>query len=147
MGYIPPGVNWYTAKIVIEITAEGVEERRVWMNYHVLRASSPDEALAKAEQLGRQAESVGTNALGHKIRHSYRGLADLQVVLGELEDGAEVLWEEYTRLAQQDVEDLVLSKEELGAFDPDPTGNPDDDPRFLPWELRHQAKLVDGLEG
>ena len=54
MGYIPPGAKWYLAKTVQQISAEGDPRRVVHTNLVLVGGDSPDEAFAKAVEVGTE---------------------------------------------------------------------------------------------
>jgi len=67
MAYIPPDAEWYLAHIVETITVEGNPRYAVHTNMVLVRADSPDEAFAKAEELGRAGEIAYENPAGKRL--------------------------------------------------------------------------------
>lgn len=132
MAFIPENAEWYVADIVIEIHAARQKDRRAWINTHLIHATSPEEALSKAEVLGKQQETSYLNVLGKKVLHTFRGVGDLQVVYDSLQDGTELTWCECTALTPDEVKGLIPSKADLAVFQPI---EPDLDPNYAPMEL------------
>ena len=52
-GFIPEGVRWYLADLVVEHQIDADARNVVHVNTHLVEAGSPDEAYAKALALGR----------------------------------------------------------------------------------------------
>ncbi len=63
MGFIPADARWYLADVVLEHRVEGGTENLVYVNTHLIEASSPDAAYDKAVALGLQ-EGVGSGGTG-----------------------------------------------------------------------------------
>jgi hypothetical protein len=140
MAFIPPGIQWYVADVVLEVRVSGASDRRAWVNTYLIQAATPDEAFEKAQRIGSDSESSYVNAEGVEVTHTFRGNGDLQVVLGPLEDGAEIGWSEYSDMTPDDVADLVIPKDDLAVFLPI---EPEMDPRYVPremWEAHHKRE-------
>jgi hypothetical protein len=129
MAYIPDDAEWYLADVILEVKPDDGLSSRVWINTHLIRAGSPEEAYTKAEQLGRNAEETNINATGGAVAYIYRGLASLQVIYEKLEDGAEISWTEYDDLSSEEIEKFVCPKDELEVFDP--LESQETNPRYL----------------
>src|SRR5579884_1320437 len=118
MAHIPENVEWYLAELILEISVSGDERNVVHKNLMLIKASSPDEAYAKAIQLGKQEEDVYENPSHRRVRTVFRGLSKLNVIYEPLEDGAELLFEEIVGVPEQDVRGWVLPKASLAVFRP-----------------------------
>ncbi|BCM91756.1 hypothetical protein IAD21_03631 [Abditibacteriota bacterium] len=116
MGYIPPGARWYLADIVLEHTIEDEPRNVVHINTVLVRANSPERAYAHALQLGQEAEHKYQNTDGKKVETKFRGLSDLNVICDKLRSGAELIYQERTGIAEDEVTRLISTKEELGVF-------------------------------
>ncbi|GCE27142.1 hypothetical protein KDA_26260 [Dictyobacter alpinus] len=119
MAYIPDNVKWYLAELVEEIKVEGDNENIVHNNLILIRADSPEEAYTKALAKGQELNDAYENTDGKKIIVTFRGISDLNAILDELEDGAEIAYEELTDLSEEEIADMLPAKEELGVFQPD----------------------------
>ena len=67
----------------------------VWQNLIILHAATPDEALRRAERIGRSqaGDSRGSLRLdGKPAICKFMGVASLGLVHDALEDGAEITW-------------------------------------------------------
>jgi hypothetical protein len=95
MGYIPPDAKWYLAEIVQQITVEGDPNNVVHNNMVLVRADSPEDAYARAVELGAARELSYENPEGKGVTIRFKGLHDLNVIHDELEHGAELIYSEY----------------------------------------------------
>ena len=133
MGYIPKGAKWYIADLIQEFKIEGEEENVVHIDTTLIRADSPEEAYDKALALGREGQDDGSykNPYNKLVTILFRGLRDLNVVDGELEDGTELLFERRDSLSEEEMKGLVRGKDQLNVFTPtesyiyDPELDPD----------------------
>ena len=133
MGFIPKGARWYLAGLMLEHTIEGDARNVVHVNTHLIEADSPEEAYQKANALGRRGEMEYANTDGKPVRVAFRGLRDLDVIHDELEDGAELFFEECVGIPEDDLAGWVKPKEELAVFAPRPVRS--DRPNYLPEEF------------
>src|SRR5256885_6358255 len=101
MAHIPPGTNWYLAELIMEITVEQEQRNVVHRNLHLLRADTPDAAYQKAHELGRKSETSYTNVDDRIVNHQFRGLSGLSVIHDDLEDGAELRFEEMIAVPEE----------------------------------------------
>lgn len=116
--YIPPDARWYLAEIILEHRVQNDPDNVVHINLHLVEAGSPEETYGKAIELGRAGENAFQNTDGGEVRTVFRGLRSLNVVHEELEDGAELAYDEYIGLSEEDLLLTVRSKDELGVFAP-----------------------------
>ncbi len=118
MGYIPTGAKWYIADIVQEFNIEGEQDNVVHIDTTLIRADSPEEALEKALELGREGKKSYRNSCGKLVTVSLRGLRNLNVVDGELEHGTELLFERRDGLSEAEMRNLVRERDQLNVFKP-----------------------------
>ena len=118
MGFIPHDAKWYLADIVEQITVEDDSRSIVHTNSVLIRADSPEEAYAKATELGQQGEISYENPGGKQVRITYRGLHDLNVIHDELEHGAELIFSERADVDELAIQQWVSEKQKLGVFAP-----------------------------
>lgn len=128
---------WYLADIVEEITVEGDPRNVVHIKLTLVRAQSPDEAFDKAVALGLAGEMAYENTEGKRVTATFRGLRDLLAVTRDLEDGAELMYEELIGLPVADVEKLVSPKASLAAFS---RGQPSRGPNYLDRDVVAEAE-------
>lgn len=118
MGYIPEGAKWYLADIVQQITVEDDPRNVVHTNLVLVRADSPEEAYEKAIEVGTAGEQSYENMDGKRVTFRFRGLRDLNVILGELEHGTELVYGENRDMDESAIQKWVSPKDELGVFLP-----------------------------
>lgn len=118
MAFIPQHANWYLAQIVVEIIVEDETQNAIHVNYLLIQAGSPEEAYAKALQLGTQHESTYRNPKGQEVVLRFRGLRNLNVIYEALEDGTELLYEEKIGVPSNEVSKLIRPKKLLAVFQP-----------------------------
>lgn len=118
MAFIPKDARWYLADIVLEFVIEEEPRNVVHINTHLVEAGSPDEAYDKAVALGREAEDVYQNSDNKRVEAIFRGLASLNVIHEELEDGAEIIYREKIGVPPERFATFIPPKEELGVFAP-----------------------------
>jgi hypothetical protein len=137
MAHIPTDAQWYIAEIVDQITVEDDPRSVVHKNLVLIRADSPETAYEKALSFGRDSETDYVNPDGKQVHIRFRGLSDLNVIHGELEDGAELMYEEKVGLTNESIERLISTKERLAVFCPiRSTKGPDYSSREILDEVR-----------
>lgn len=107
--------QWYVAELVQEIKVEG-ELNIVDINIVLVEANSPEEAYERAIELGQRGETVYQNTEGKLVTLIFRGLRDLNAIVGGLTHGAELALEKKIGLTRVQIERMILSKEGLGVF-------------------------------
>jgi hypothetical protein len=72
-------------------------------------------------------------------------LSGLNVIYDELEHGAELIYDELLDLSEEDVEALIVPKQDLAVFQPiSPSSGPDYSSRQV---LEDAKRLMDGISG
>lgn len=132
MAYIPEDAEWYLAWIVEEMRIEGDPRNVVHTNMRLIRADSPEEAYDKALALGQEAEREYENSDGRLVSVIFRGLTDLNVIHEELEDGAELSFEEDVGISEEDLKRKVPAKGGLTVFREDDLP---DRPNYMPKDI------------
>lgn len=126
MAYIPRNAEWYVAEIINEIVVEGDVRNVVHKNLTLVHASSPDEAYARAVELGQQGISEYQNPAGKKVVIKFRGLGALNVVYDTIEHGTELRYTEDVSMPEQKITELIRAKEQLSVFkEIEPSTGPD----------------------
>jgi hypothetical protein len=90
----------------------------VHVNIILIRADSPEEAFKKAQEFGREGESSYLNPKNQQVLWKYRGLRALNVIHDELEDGAELMFEEKIGISEDEVQKMIYPKHKLNVFRP-----------------------------
>ncbi len=119
MAYNSGRARWYLAEIVTETRMTGEHENIVHNNLILIRASSAEEAYEKTMAHGREMEDTYQSPEGETVTILFRGLSDLNVIQDELEDGAEIAYEEMLDMSEEDIQEMLQPKDELGVFQPD----------------------------
>ncbi len=138
MGFIPEGARWYLAGLVLEHTIEGEPRNVVHINTHLIEADSHEVAYRKANDLGRAGESEYTNTDGNRVRVTFRGLRDLDVIHDGLDDGAELFYEETAGISQAELQRWVKVKADLAVFAPRQARQ--GSPNYMPEEVMRMLK-------
>lgn len=108
---------WFLAQLVIAFQSEAGDDSdvNVHLNYHLIHANDPEEALTKALTLGEDYNYKYVNPLGEPMISAFRGLADLSEIYEPLEDGSEIYFEWHEVPASR-VESFVLPRDALAVF-------------------------------
>jgi hypothetical protein len=118
MAYIPKDAKWYLADIIEEFRVAGERDNLIHKNTVLVRADSPEEAYDRAIKLGKAGEISYENSDGKLVTCTFRGLQNLQVIYEELEHGAELMYEQWVGLSEEEVARLVRTKQRLNVFLP-----------------------------
>jgi hypothetical protein len=118
MGFVPKDAEWYLAEIVQELTVADDPRNVVWRNLTLVHANSPDDAYEHALRIGRSGDTEYLNPAGKLVTTRFRGLSFLDVIHDPLEHGAELTFQSNVGIAPDDLQKLLLSKEELQLFRP-----------------------------
>lgn len=113
MKYIPPGAKWFLADIVMETTVQDEPGNLVHINLTLIRASSLEEAYERSLQVGQESESSYLSTDGKMVTVRFRGLRDLNVIHEELEHGSEIAYDELEDQNEDQIQQLLRSREEL----------------------------------
>ncbi len=87
-----------------------------WGNTILLKAKDRNEAYKKVIENGKLSEGSESELNGRKGTWIFEGLTSLLPIYEEVEDGAEILWEEHKNIAVKTVKSWVRNKNELEAF-------------------------------
>jgi hypothetical protein len=83
-------MNWYIAKLIFRIiSGEGQHQPQFDEQLRLLSAGSWQEAIEKAEALGRQGEDTFLNSRQQRVQWEFVNVAELSA-LGSLKDGLEL---------------------------------------------------------
>jgi hypothetical protein len=138
MAYIPENAKWYLAAMSEEITVEGDSRSVAHKNYILIRADSPENAYEKAQELGKKSEVSYENPNGRLVHIRFKGLNQLNIIYDELEDGAEIHYEEFLGLSEEQVQALLCAKEESAVFRSiSPSMGPDYSSRQVLEDVKH----------
>ncbi|UMB61414.1 DUF4288 domain-containing protein [Lutibacter sp. A80] len=111
--------NWYIVEIIEKCEPvernEKQELRRVttWGNHHLIKADSPEKAFDKAVKLGKEAEYKFTNSDKIEMEWIFVGIGELLPVYEDIEDGAELMWNDYGFISNRRTMRMPYKKKEL----------------------------------
>ena len=114
--WIPKEMEWFLADLIQQFTfVDG--SHSVYVNTILVRATSVEQAYEKALEFGKVYNHTFTNTDGEEVNVSFRGLRDLFLIYEKLEDGAELIYEEYEEITDEEIAAMVTPKEKLAAFE------------------------------
>jgi hypothetical protein len=89
----------------------------IYVNTILVKANSVEEAYEKALGFGEVYNHSFTNTDQEEVKVSFRGLRDLYLIYDKLEDGAELIYEEYEEITEEQIAAMVTPKEKLRVFE------------------------------
>jgi hypothetical protein len=116
MGNIPDDTEWFVAELVMEITVQGSSRNVVHRNLTLVHAAEAEAAYQRALSWGYKAEVSYKNPKGQLVEIKFRGVSRLDVVIDPLEDGTELVFEEFVGVPPEEIERWIRPKEQLEAF-------------------------------
>ena len=111
--------NWYIAEIIEKCEPvdrnENQDLRRVttWGNHHLIKADSPEKAFDKAVKLGKESEYTFTNTDKVEMEWIFVGIGELLPIYEDIEDGSELMWNDYGFISNRRTMRMPYSKKEL----------------------------------
>ena len=135
--HIPEDATWYLAWLVQDITVEDDPRNVVHTSTRLIRADSPEEAYDKAMLLGSEEEATYENTQGKRVTITFRGLTDLNVIYEELEDGAELAFDEEVGVPEEEIGLMITEKENLTVFR---NGGPPEGPDYVDREIAEELE-------
>jgi len=115
-GWAPKDMEWFLADLIQQFTfADG--RRSIHVNTLLVKATSIEQAYAKALGFGEAYNYSFTNTDQEEVKVSFRGLRDLCLVYDKLEGGAELTYEEYEEITEEEIAAMVTPKEKLAVFE------------------------------
>jgi hypothetical protein len=107
------GDHWYLADLVVQFDIQGDSEYLYHVNTVLIKASSVEEALTKAEVIGVRSNLDYVNTDNAKVKARFLGLRNIVELLEPLEDGSELYYDEIYRPRNVSQDDLVKERTEL----------------------------------
>jgi hypothetical protein len=111
--------KWYIGEIIEKcepvIRNEKQELRRVttWGSHHLIKSESPEKAFDKAVKLGKEAEYKFTNTGKLEMEWIFVGIGELLPIYEGIEDGAELMWNDYGFISNRRRMRMPYKKKEL----------------------------------
>jgi hypothetical protein len=113
---ISEGSEWYLAELVVRITVEGDERNVVHKNLILIKSKSALGAYERATFVGMEHAMSYLNPHGRQVHIQFVGLSRLNAIYDRLEDGAELIYEEYVNVPDEKVQEWVVPKHLLSLF-------------------------------
>ncbi|WP_047416504.1 DUF4288 domain-containing protein [Cellulophaga sp. Hel_I_12] len=111
--------NWYIVEIIEKyepvIRNEKQDLRRVttWGNHHLIKADSPEKAFDKAVKLGKEKNYKFINSDQQEMESIFVGIGELLPIYEDIEDGAELMWNDYGFISNRRTMRMPYKKKEL----------------------------------
>jgi hypothetical protein len=113
--WIPNEMEWFLAELIQQFTfVDGGHS--IYVNTVLVKAKSLELAYEKALTFGEAYNYSFTNTDEEEVKVSFRGMRDLFLVYDKLEDGSELIYEEY-EVTEEEIAAMVTPKEKLAAFE------------------------------
>ena len=111
--------NWYIVEIIEKCEPvkrnEKQDLRRVttWGNHHLIKANSPEKAFDKAVKLGKEKNYKFINSDKLEMESIFVGIGELLPIYEDIEDGAELMWNDYGFISNRRTMRMPYEKKEL----------------------------------
>ena len=111
--------NWFIVEIIEKCEPvkrnEKQELRRVttWGNHHLIKADSPEKAFDKAVKLGKEKNYKFINSDKIEMESFFVGIGELLPIYEDIEDGAELMWNDYGLISNRRTMRMPYKKKEL----------------------------------
>jgi hypothetical protein len=106
--------HWYTAVIVLQARVGDGWQDEFLLDHqvHLIHATDPEAAFARAIAIGKAEALVYRNDRGESVSWAFAGLADLEELTADPSDGVEV----WSWRARGQSSAVVVAKEQLSVF-------------------------------
>lgn len=111
--------KWFIVEIIEKCEPvnrnETQELRRVqtWGNFHIIKAQTPKIAYDKAVKIGKEAEYKFMNSDKIEMEWIFIGIGNLIPIYEDIEDGSEIMWENYGNISNKRAMRFPISEEKL----------------------------------
>ena len=111
--------NWYIVEIIEKcepvMRNENQDLRRVrtWGNFHIVKAETPKAAYKKAVKIGKVGEYKFINSEKLEMEWIFVGIGNLIPIYEDIEDGSEIMWEDYGYISNRKTMRFPISEEKL----------------------------------
>ena len=111
--------NWFIVEIIEKCEPvkrdenQGLRRVTTWGNHHLIKADSPEKAFDKAVKLGKEAEYKFTNTDKVEMEWIFVGIGELLPIYEDIEDGAEIMWNDYGFISNRRTMRMSYEKKEL----------------------------------
>ena len=115
--------EWYIVEIIekceppIHNKKQDLRRVKTWMNHHLIKAKSGEEAYDKAIKIGKEGEFKFKNSDNLELEWSFVGIGDIIPIYEDnIEDGTEIMWTDYGNISNRRAERMARNKKELIEF-------------------------------
>jgi hypothetical protein len=114
-----PNQKWFMVEIIEKLEPaarnESKDLRRVttYGNFHLIKASSADEAYEKGVKLGQESSMVFTNSDKVEMEWSFLGIGELLPIYEDIQDGAELMYTDYGNISYRRAINMAREKSVL----------------------------------
>ncbi len=108
--------GWYWAELINECRVDGRQKSTVWVNIHLIRAKSANEAYVKSLALGRKENQKYLNVHGGNVTWKFRGFRNLYAINEKFADGAEIFYDSYRHVPEPKIKKMIRQRSELAAI-------------------------------
>ena len=111
--------DWFIVEIIEKYEPVSSDKnqklRRVttWGNYHLIHADTPSKAYDKAVEIGKNSNYKFINSDKIKMKSEFLGIGDMILIHENLEDGAEIMWNDYGFISAKRSDKIAKTKKEL----------------------------------
>jgi hypothetical protein len=111
--------NWFIVEIIEKCEPVNHDEnndlRRVttWGNHILIKADSVEKAFDKAVKIGKEGEYKFTNTDNLEMEWKFVGIGELLPIHEDIEDGAELMWNNYGFISNRRTMKMSYEKSEI----------------------------------
>ena len=133
--------TWYLADLIVSINIKNDSTNVVHINTLLVHAYSNEDAYDKTLILGKEEETEYKNSDGNKVTIKFEGIGDIYEIMGDLEHGTEIIYEEKINISKEKIATWIRKKDELSIFS---SPEKKDTPNYIPKEI-YDAMIEDGF--
>ncbi len=109
-------MKWFVAEILVLNTASKSGSYVLHNNFVLIQADDPETAAVASGIRGRSYDDSFTNTDGETVTVRYLGLRNLHEIYDELENGAEILYEQFSLSSESEALEFVRPRGEFAVF-------------------------------
>jgi len=113
---LSPDMKWFIAETLLLYSIPAADSYVLHNNFVLTRAATPEAAVEIAERRGREWDDTFYNTDGHAVTGRFIGLRNLNEIYEELEDGAELLYEEFLPASEAEALQFVRAKDNFSVL-------------------------------
>lgn len=111
--------NWFLVEIiekcepVIHNAHQDLRRVTTWGNHILIKANSAGSAFDKAEKIGKEGEYKFLNTDNQEMQWIFVGIGELLPICENIEDGAELMWNDYGFISNRRTMRMAYEKSEI----------------------------------